>query len=367
MNATAPTITGLESQVEKLEGEVASLADEKKQLETNLDDTTQALAEARAARLQDTERLTADNTDLAGQLTQMLGFRDEAETSLEKQDVKVAEQIETIATLQEQVSSLEKANEEAGQSAMLLQKRIDDLDVELKNAQESIANRDTQLKESAETLKSTNEKLNVALGEFNDLEKERDGLVETQEELTQKIEVLNTEKSAAADELESRDAKITELTGDLQTAMSAGEADETRIAELESSLEREQSTIAELEGSNVLLEQEKSTLQSDYETASGKIDALDAQLIMQGRKLLQERKTITTLNATAASLEADAQALTDETNSLRENIERQLVQAGINDARVQSVDDDRAVAITLGSGNLFQTGDASLTLSLIHI
>ena len=99
----------------------------------------------------------------------MLGFRDEAETSLEKQDVKVAEQIETIATLQEQVSSLEKANEEAGQSAMLLQKRIDDLDVELKNAQESIANRDTQLKESAETLKSTNEKLNVALGEFNDL------------------------------------------------------------------------------------------------------------------------------------------------------------------------------------------------------
>ncbi len=361
VNATAPTITGLESQVEKLEGEVASLADEKKQLETNLDDTTQALAEARAARLQDTERLTADNTDLAGQLTQMLGFRDEAETSLEKQDVKVAEQIETIATLQEQVSSLEKANEEAGQSAMLLQKRIDDLDVELKNAQESIANRDTQLKESAETLKSTNEKLNVALGEFNDLEKERDGLVETQEELTQKIEVLNTEKSAAADELESRDAKITELTGDLQTAMSAGEADETRIAELESSLEREQSTIAELEGSNVLLEQEKSTLQSDYETASGKIDALDAQLIMQGRKLLQERKTITTLNATAVSLEADAQALTDETNSLRENIERQLVQAGINDARVQSVDDDRAVAITLGSGNLFQTGDASLT------
>ena len=138
VNATAPTITDLESQVEKLEGEVASLADEKKQLETNLDDTTQALAEARAARLQDTERLTADNTDLAGQLTQMLGFRDEAETSLEKQDVKVAEQIETIATLQEQVSSLEKANEEAGQSAMLLQKRIDDLDVELKNAQESI-------------------------------------------------------------------------------------------------------------------------------------------------------------------------------------------------------------------------------------
>ena len=82
---------------------------------------------------------------------------------------------------------------------------------------------------------------------------------------------------------------------------------------------------------------------------------------MQGRKLLQERKTITTLNATAVSLEADAQALTDETNSLRENIERQLVQAGINDARVQSVDDDRAVAITLGSGNLFQTGDATLT------
>ncbi len=351
---TAPT-------VEKLEGQVGTLTDEKTQLETQLGDTTEALEQARADRQQDTERLTAETTDLSGQLTQMLGFRNAAEASLEKRDAKVAELTGTVTVLEEQVASLEKANEEANQSAMLLQKRIDELDGELKSVQEDIDERDSQLAASTETLESTNSKLEVALGDFDSLEKERNALVGTQEELTQKIEALNVEKNAAMDEIESRDAKISELTSDLQTAMSDVEANETRIAELESSLEMERTTVSELENSNGSLEQEKTTLQADYGTANGKIDALDEQLLQQGRRLLRERQTVVTLSDAAARREADAQALTDETRSIRETIEQQLIQAGIKDARVQSIDDDRAVAITLGSGNLFQTGEASLT------
>jgi len=88
---------------------------------------------------------------------------------------------------------------------------------------------------------------------------------------------------------------------------------------------------------------------------------LDEQLTAQGQKLAQERQLIATLNEAAARLEADAQALTDETLALRDSIEQQLVQAGIEDASVQSIDGNRSVAITLGSGNLYQTGEASLT------
>ena len=53
--------------------------------------------------------------------------------------------------------------------------------------------------------------------------------------------------------------------------------------------------------------------------------------------------------------------MTVVTLALREKIEQQLILEGIEDASVQSIDDDRAVSITLGSGNLFQAGQASLT------
>jgi len=351
---TAPT-------VEKLEGQVVTLTNENTQLETRLDDTTQALEQVRADRQQDTERLTAETTDLSGQLTQMLGFRNAAEESLKKRDAKVAELTGTVTVLEEQVTSLEKANEEANQSATLLQTRIDEFDGELKSVQEDIDERDAQLAARTETLESTNNKLEVALSDFDNLEKERSSLADTQEKLTQKIEALNVEKSAAMDEIESRDAKISELTTDLQTAMSDVAANETKIADLESSLEMLRTTVSELENSNSSLEQEKSTLQADYGTANGKIDALDEQLLKQGRKLLQERQSVVKLSDAAARREADAQALTDETLAMRETIEQQLVRAGVEDATVKSIDDDRSVAITLGSGNLFQTGEASLT------
>ena len=354
LDAAAPAIKDLESQVE-------SLTSTRAELDQQLEETSQALTETRTARQQDTERLTAETTDLSGQLTQMLGFRNAAEASLKKQEMKVADQAGTITALEEQLDTLETANKEADQSAMLLQKRIDELNIELKSAEDSIATGNIQLTERTETLASTSDKLKAALTEVDDLQKERDGLSDTQQELTQNIEALNAEKNTAMEEIESLGVKISRLTDDLQTAMSNGEAKDARISELESSLESERTTVTGLENSNTTLEQEKSTLQADIETASGKIDALDTQLSMQGRKLLQERKTVAALNATAAGVKADAQALTDETLTLRENIEQQLIQAGINDAAVKSIDDDRAVAITLGSGNLFQTGEASLT------
>ncbi len=345
----------------RLKEQLEQLTVERDQVSKQLLESSQTLKDTRAASQQEVQGLTAENNKLTGQLTQMLGFRNAAEASLKTQDEKVAELAETITSLEKQVDSLEKANEEAGQSAMLLQKQIDELDIELKSAQDNIVTGNTQLTERAEMIKSTNDKLTVALREYDDLEKVRDELLDTREELTQEIEALSAEKNTAMNEIKSQDVKISRLTNDLQTSVSDGEASETRIAELESSLESEQTTVTRLENSNTALEQEKSTLQADFDMANGKIEALDAQLIMQGRKLLQERKTVVSLNATAAGLEADAQMLTDETLMLRDNLERQLIQAGVNDAKVQSIDDDRAVAITLGSGNLYQTGEASLT------
>lgn len=399
----APTIEGLE-------GQVASLTDEKTQLQTELADTTIALDESRSARQQDTDRLTAETTDLSGQLTQMLGFRDAAETSLAEQQTKVTEQAETITSLEEQVSSLEKANEDAGDSATALQTRLDEIDAELKSAQENLTNTEAQLTERTAALESTNDKLAVAQSQLDELEKERNGLVDGREKLTQNIADLNAEKLAAISEVEGRDTSISKLTSDLQTAVSDTETAESRITELESSLEMEQASVTELENSNAALEQENASLLADNETANGTIDSLDAQLKTQGQNLQQEQQKIETLNETVAGLEADGSVLTQErdialsksevlekllavtdrktetltrdrnalqneieiaasndqamtvvTLALREKIEQQLILEGIEDASVQSIDGDRAVSITLGSGNLFQAGQASLT------
>jgi len=186
----------------------------------------------------------------------------------------------------------------------LKHRRIGELEGELKSVQADIDKRDTQLTARTETLDSTNEKLEVALSDFEKLEKERNALVDEQEELNKKIEALNGEKTAAMDEIESRDTNITKLTGDLQTAMSDVEANKTKVAELESSLEMERATVTELENANGSLEQEKSSLQADYGTANGKIEALDEQLLKQGRKLLKERQSVVALNEAAAKSEA---------------------------------------------------------------
>ena len=407
---SAPTI-------EKLEGQVATLFGEKKRLETELESTTVALTDEQAARQNDTQKLTAETTDLQDQLTQMLGFRNTAETSLKKQDDKVAEQAETITGLEEKVASLEEAGVEAGISATVLRKQIDELNVELESAQDSISGRDATLAEREESLAATNQKLEVAHSEVNRLAQERDDLIGKRDEQQQTIETLTAEKAGALGEIESRNEKISSLTEELQTAMSKSDLADDTIATLEASvsdrdnqLESERLTIAELENSLQSAEQGNLSLQEKFGAANVEIDDLNAQLETRGSLLDQKQQTIEKLNSTVAKLEAqgselteerdnallktasmeqslsaseseistltgsrdalqsqidtaaeETQALVDETLDLGKAIEQKLSEAGIEGARVQPIEENRAVAITLVSGSLYQTGNASLT------
>ena len=410
VDTSAPTI-------EKLEGQVAALFGEKKHLETKLETTTSALTDERAARQSDTQQLTAEATGLQDQLTQMLGFRNTAETSLKQQEEKVAQQTETITGLEEKVASLEEANVEAGISATVLQKQIDELNVELESAQDSIGSRDATLAERDESLAATNQKLEVAQGEVNRLAEQRDELMAVQNDQQQTIEALTTEKAGALDEIASRDEKISSLTDELQTANTEKTAANTRIdelnqqaAELDTVLENERLTIAELESSLQSLKQGNSSLQEKFGAANVEIDDLTAQLASSGSLVDQKQQTIETLNSTVAKLEAAGSELTqerdnallktaamqkslsasdqeistltgnrdalqnqieaaaakaqksvDETLALRKAIEKKLSEAGVEGAKVQAIEDDQAVAITLVSGSLYQTGNASLT------
>jgi len=60
---------------------------------------------------------------------------------------------------------------------------------------------------------------------------------------------------------------------------------------------------------------------------------------------------------------AKAQAQIDDTRSIRGEIAYQLQQAGIDSASVSTIEDDTAVAVTLGSGDLYGVGSASLSNS----
>ncbi len=515
VDESAPTI-------ENLEGQVASLSAERKQLETELAETKTTLADERTGRKEDTQQLTAEATGLQDQLSQMLNARNAAQTSLKQQDDKVAEQAETISSLELKVASLEDANSEAGiaatmqkkefeelnvelnsaqtsienrdatlaeqaesltslrqqvellrgarteaaESASLLQTEIDTLKSDLQGAQNDIASRDMQLADRAESLAASNEQLESARSDIDVLTQERDGLMNMQAELQQTVDALNAEKVEAMEEIESRDEKLSSLTSELQTATSSGEVASSRIATLEASLgdkntqldqligerdnalatidqanadisslnnaktaadneinqlnqqaaelsdvlETERMTIADLETSLQSLKQEKSTLAQEFGTANGKIDELNAQLDTQASQLQQEQQTIAALNNTVAKLEtegadltaerdnallktvalqqslsasdleistltdnrdklqsqidvaaASAESLVDETLTLRQAIENQLNEAGVVNSKVQSIDDNQAVAITLVSGSLYQTGDAALT------
>ncbi|MEM7259837.1 MAG: OmpA family protein, partial [Pseudomonadota bacterium] len=88
---------------------------------------------------------------------------------------------------------------------------------------------------------------------------------------------------------------------------------------------------------------------------------LESELTQTGQQVNSLDESRQALQARLDDAAARAQARVDSTLAVRDDIASQLAGAGITSAAVSSVEDDSAVAITLGSGDLYGVGSASLS------
>lgn len=457
--SAGPKINKLETQITSLHHEVATL-------EATLQLKNAALEEEQAARKASSTRLTAKNTDVQNQLSQMLLLKKAAESKFGQERSKVSQQSETLSDLREKIDVLEISNEESKSTSVALQKEIDELEVKLLDAEERISASDSKLTERDVVVAAVSDELESARDEIAEL-KSADGTSSVlRDELRSDVLELTAEKNDVLESNKDLNDQVVTLTGELKVAKQSSQEAELRITALEKSLDAERNslqqisnerdqykdaiviantdidgltsekadalnkidelnrqvselsgvvdasrtTISDLEKGIREIENEKISLQQGEGDFKGKIVSLDARLNMLGNELNQERENTELLAVENSELEKQIAGVTrerdealkdveqlqrslstadqkiveltdnqlaiiaetksanatanrsiSETLALRNSIEQQLVQASLGTVKVQSIENDRAVAITLGSKSLYRTGDASLT------
>ena len=186
------------------------------------------------------------------------------------------------------------------------------------------------LMQANSTISSLNRQKTVAINQIGSLAQLSE---QTKDDLTQAnstISSLNGQKTVAINQIGSLLAQRNELEENVAT------------------LTEEQ-----------LKEQQKWAKQ--YDTAVLNIVALEQSLSESSQEIAQLTAQRNKMQSVVDAESAKNEALTRDTLALRDTLKKKLSDAGVKSVFVKSIENDRAVAMTLGSSGLFRKGDVSLT------
>ena len=268
--------------------------------------------------------------------------------------------------LRNEVTRLEKNNTDASIEVTVLQKRIDTMDVALDEAMDQVADLETILSSREGSLTQSNKALKSARAEIDELRKSENESTKKQDGYQQQIKALTAKSNSAQGVINARDSQLITMTRKLSRTQQNSDQAESKIALLEKSLETEKAAVAQ---ANVERDKSKKLI----DRAASEITSLEKD----NSALQQKNKTLRT---TIAELQNDRSDLTQkpkvptkvagsevgsgagsEVQQLRDAIEQQFAEAALTEIMVQSIDDNQAVAITLGSDSLYRKTDVSLT------
>ena len=264
--------------------------------------------------------------------------------------------------LRNEVSRLEKNNTDTSIEINVLQKRIDTMDVALDEAMDQVADLETILSSGEGSLTQSNKALKSARAEIDELRKSENESTKKQDGYQQQIKALTAKSNSAQGVINARDSQLITMTRKLSRTQQNSDQAESKIALLEKSLETEKAAVAQ---ANVERDKSKKLI----DRAASEITSLEKD----NSALQQKNKTLRT---TIAELQNDRSDLTQkpkvptklagseagsEVQQLRDAIEQQFAEAALTEIMVQSIDDNQAVAITLGSDSLYRKADVSLT------
>ena len=232
------------------------------------------------------------------------------------------------------------------------------MDVALDEAMDQVADLETILSSGEGSLTQSNKALKSARAEIDELRKSENESTKKQDGYQQQIKALTAKSNSAQGVINARDSQLITMTRKLSRTQQNSDQAESKIALLEKSLETEKAAVAQ---ANVERDKSKKLI----DRAASEITSLEKD----NSALQQKNKTLKT---TIAELQKDRSDLVQkpkvptkvpgsEVLQLRDAIEQQLAKAELTEIMVQSIDDNQAVAITLGSDSLYRKADVSLT------
>ena len=215
------------------------------------------------------------------------------------------------------------------------------------------------------TISSLNRQKTVAINKIGSLSQLSEQTGEDLLQANSTISTLNRQKTEAINKIGSL-ARLSEQTNDelLQansTISSLNRQKAVAINKIGSLLAQ----LNELENNVVLLTeeqlQEQQKWEKQYDTAVLNIVMLEKSLSESSREIAELTSQRNKIQSVLDAEGAKDEALTRDTQVLRDMLRKKLSDAGVKSVLVKSIENDRAVAMTLGSGGLFNKGDVSLT------
>jgi len=336
--------------------------------EVELDNLATELAESRASNDDSVARIGVLSSSLSGvqqQLSETLTLRDEVD--------------QQVSGLEDEVSDLKT--------------RVEGLTGELNDAREQTGTVQAELEKSqkeSELLQNAVDKEKGAVAQLTEnieaIEKDKAEAMASGDELVAKleanlVEAQKTSYSQQAD-IEKLDGDKQTLQAELDTARESAAALEKELTEARSKSESLQNELFKAGNERTALQTElesvtsdKDALSTDIESAAGLRQTLEKQLAdsnvaknelesrLSGAKAeiadLSSREN--TLRSQIETAQSVVQAEKDATNNVQALITERVSSAGLGNVFVDSIDEDRAVAITLGSGDLYRVGSARLS------
>jgi flagellar motor protein MotB len=379
----------LTAQANSLQGqlnEMTRLRDSSKdaiaQSEQNLADAEQKLVSAEQALLDkeqaltdteqtlaDTEQTLADTERTLTEARQQLADKEQqlADTEQQLTDAKNA-----ISQKEDELAKINTELDTTRQSIASLNSANSDLEDEVQKLTAANAGSLEQISLHNEELSQRDEKITSLTGALEnakaDAQSESDALVQNQQqvdELSAKNQQLSADAKLASDkvnelttlvsEQEAAIAKLEQQTMDLNRELQSSGADKTELENTLAQLKQQQSAMQQASDSE---REEALALIASLEKSLSASDDAAARLTTE-RDTLQ--RSIDVLNRQNNAQQAKAQQAALNAKQLGADIEQKIAAAGLTDIAVSTAEEFNGIAISLGSGSVFKTGDVALS------
>jgi chemotaxis protein MotB len=384
---------GAKEEAAALQQQIDSLSGELQTTQAKVDETNTTLTEREASLSSVGAELDTANDALAGvtaERDELLNKRDALASRIEElmseKDTVVAETEQlkgTIDTLNGELTAAKQFGADSENKLGLLNESMGGLEKELRlitGARDEASEQARTFRAEAAELKKQITQLQAEQkaakaahdDELKFMQTERDQMGAQQESLRGEIATLNDDLTETQEKLQQATDDLAALNEEKAAAMAALNEARDKASEeisvlneevetLKGALDDEQSNVTKLNDTIGSLETANTGITGERDEALGKVSMLEAELSQSAEQVASIDDARNQLQKQVDDAAAQARAKIESTRAVRDAIAGQLAEAGISTAAVSSIENDTAVAVTLGSGDLYNVGSARLS------
>lgn len=355
----------LTSRVQELIAEKEAVTAETVTLNEQIDGLNADLEIARASDSETQGRLSLLNDSFNGlqqQLGVVTGDRDGISVQAEQLRTEVASLTQDVARLDGELAQA-KTDHAAALTAM--QTERDQVQGELETVRTTLTSQVGSLEQQRDNALAKIEQANAELAALNDEKASAQAMIEDMQQQAVSMQESLQKEAATTSGLQQTVSTLEATKLSLTTARDESGAEIVRlnaeIASLEESVQKEQGTVSQLNASVAELEGIRDALTAERDAAREVIETTETRLAQSAQEILSLTQLRDGLQSNIDNTAEIAQAKVDQTLAVQSGVEQKLVAAGIDQVSVESIEDNSAVAIVLGSGDLYGVGSAVLS------